>query len=212
VHDDAALLTLMRALAVHDQVAVQRLLTSSPTLARASVQRGASRTESTSWFLADIGYALYAGTTALHVAAAAHDVESVNALLTLGADVLARNRRGAQPLHAAAVGRPDVTTCNPIAQAATLVRLLAVGADVHVLDGNGAAALHRAVRTRSSAAVRALLDGGADARAANGNGTTPLTLAHHNTGRSGSGSPEAKREQAEIVRVLEQWLAQHHAR
>ena len=141
--------------------------------------------------------------------AAAHDVDSVNALLALGADVHARNRRGAQPLHAAAVGRPDVTTWNPVAQAATLTRLLAAGADLHVQDGNGAAALHRAVRTRSSAAVRALLDGGADARTPNGNGTTPLTLAHHNTGRSGSGSPEAKREQAEIVRVLEQWLAQH---
>jgi hypothetical protein len=31
-----------------------------------------------------------------------------------------------------------------------------------------------------------------------------MSLAHHNTGRGGSGSPEAKAELKEIVRLLEQ--------
>jgi ankyrin repeat protein len=64
--------------------------------------------------------------------------------------------------------------------------------------------LHRAVRTRCATAVRALLDCGADARRQNGSGSTPIRLATLHTGRGGSGSAEAKAQQAEIVRLLEQ--------
>src|SRR2546422_4558515 len=42
---------------------------------------------------------------------------------------------------------------------------------------------HRAVRTRSLAAVRALVDGGADSRRPNKAGSTPLHLAVQTTGR-----------------------------
>jgi hypothetical protein len=63
--------------------------------------------------------------------------------------------------------------------------------------------LHRAVRTRSTAAVKALLDGGADPRAKNKSGSTPMDLAKQTTGRGGSGSPAAKKEQAEIIRLLD---------
>jgi hypothetical protein len=66
----------------------------------------------------------------------------------------------------------------------------------------GVAPLHRAVRNRCSAAVRALIDGGADPRAPNRNGSTPLLLATQNTGRGGSGSAEAKAQQKEILRLL----------
>ena len=51
-------------------------------------------------------------------------------------------------------------------------------------------------------AVRALLAGGADPNLANKSGSTPLALATQTTGRGGSGSPEARREQVEIVRLL----------
>jgi hypothetical protein len=51
--------------------------------------------------------------------------------------------------------------------------------------------------------VGALLDGGADAQRKNGNGSTPMMLATRQTGRGGSGAPEAKAQQAEIVRLLE---------
>jgi ankyrin repeat protein len=63
--------------------------------------------------------------------------------------------------------------------------------------------LHRAVRTRCAPAVRALLDGGADARRTNKSGSTPMQLATQMTGRGGSGSPEAKAQQALIVQLLE---------
>src|SRR6185295_19739224 len=81
--------------------------------------------------------------------------------------------------------------------------LLSVGADPNALDSAGVAPLHRAVRTRSLAAVRALLDGGANARQQNKKvGSTPLHLAVQTTGRGGSGSPEAREQQAGIVRLL----------
>jgi hypothetical protein len=50
--------------------------------------------------------------------------------------------------------------------------------------------------------VRALLAGGADARLRNKSGTTPLELARMTTGKSGSGTTEAKREQAAILALL----------
>ena len=58
------------------------------------------------------------------------------------------------------------------------------------------------MRNRSAAAVKALLDGGADPQAPNKNGSTPMLLANQNTGRGGSGSAEAKAQQKEILRLL----------
>jgi ankyrin repeat protein len=70
------------------------------------------------------------------------------------------------------------------------------------VDDSGVAPLHRAVRTRSLAAVKALLDGGANPRKANKAGSTPLHLAVQPTGRGGSGSDEARRQQVGIIRLL----------
>ena len=64
------------------------------------------------------------------------------------------------------------------------------------------APLHRAVRTRCTAAVRGLLANGAEARRKNRRGSTPLHLAIQNTGRGGSGSEASRGEQAEIIRLL----------
>jgi hypothetical protein len=50
--------------------------------------------------------------------------------------------------------------------------------------------------------VKVLLERGADPRRKNGNGSTPLQLARGTTGKSGSGSPAAKAQQAEILRLL----------
>ena len=79
---------------------------------------------------------------------------------------------------------------------------MSVGADPNAVDRSGVAPLHRAVRTRSLAAVRALLDGGARPRQPNKSGSTPLHLAVQTTGRGGSGSPQAREQQASIVRLL----------
>jgi hypothetical protein len=50
----------------------------------------------------DIAHYIYAGDTALHVAAAAFRRDVAEMLVRRGADCHAKNRRGAQPLHYAA--------------------------------------------------------------------------------------------------------------
>jgi hypothetical protein len=199
---DDPLRALVQAIAAGDAAAFTSMLASTPDLARLRFAEGATRQTAKANFLDEIGHYIYAGDTALHIAAAAHRDDMVAALVAKGADVRARNRRGAEPLHYAADGGPGSPTWNPHAQAATIARLIAAGADPNAVDKSGVAPLHRAVRTRCAAAVTALLDGGARARARNANGSTPLLLATHTTGRGGSGSAEAKAQQAEILRLL----------
>jgi hypothetical protein len=201
-HPDAALMALARAIIAGDAVAVSATLAASPELVRARIRGGAPRRSSNPYFLVAIRHYLYAGDTALHVAAAAYRQSIAMELLAKGADICAQNRRGAQPLHYAADGAPGCTHWDPVAQAATVACLLDAGADPNALDKSGVAPVHRAVRTRSAAAVKALLDGGADAHLTNRKGSRPWLLATWNTGRSGSGSAEAKEQQAEIVRLL----------
>ncbi|MDB5708635.1 MAG: ankyrin repeat protein [Sphingomonas bacterium] len=201
--DDAALRQLMEAIAAADDMAARDLLAASPLLATAALTAGATRAAAVENFLPDIAHHIYAGDTALHVAAAAHRPAMVRALIERGADVGARNRRGATPLHYAADGSPGAVRWNPADQAATIALLIASGADPNATDKNDVTALHRAVRTRCAGAVAALLGGGADPRRTNGNGSTPAMLATRQTGKSGSGTPEAKAQQAEILRLFE---------
>jgi ankyrin repeat protein len=200
---DAAFMALVRAIVAGDVATASRLLDASPMLARAQAEEGATRQDAKTYFFEEIMHYLYAGDTALHIAAAAYRPEIVQNLIARGADLRARNRRGAEPLHYAVDGGPGSRTWNPQVQAAIVACLIAAGADPNAVDRSGVAPLHRAVRTRCAAAVQALLDGGADARRANRNGSTPMQLATQNTGRGGSGSPEAKAQQEEIVRLLE---------
>jgi len=145
---------------------------------------------------------MYEGDTALHMAAAAYQTRIADELIARGADVHARNRRGAVPLHYAVDGGPSLPGWDPRAQAKMVARLILAGADPNAVDKSGVAPLHRAVRNRCAAAVKALIDGGADSRAPNENGSTPLVLATQNTGRGGSGSAQAKAQQEEILRLL----------
>jgi len=177
---------------------VSRRLAASPALAATASDVGATRQEASTFFFADIAHYLYAGDTALHMAAAAFRRPVAELLIAHGADCRAKNRRGAEPLHYAA----DANHWDPTAQAETIAYLTSVGADPNAVDRDGVAPLHRAVRTRSLAGVRALLEGGANARQANRSGSTPLHLAVRNTGRGGSGSPRAREQQAGIVRLL----------
>ena len=200
---DAALMTLVRAIVAGDADKAASLLAATPALARACFAAGATRQVAQTWFLARIKRYIYAGDTPLHVAAAAYRQEIARKLVAAGADVRARNRRGAEPLHAAAVGSPGSDAWNPTAQAAMVAWLIEAGADPNAVDMDGVTPLHRAVRTRCAAAVKALLDGGADAARRNKGGSTPMRLAELTTGRGGSGSPAAKAQQREIVRLLE---------
>jgi Ankyrin repeats (many copies) len=200
---DATLMTLVRAIVVDDEATASRLLDASGWLARVRAEEGATRQEATDYFLDEIEHYLYAGDTALHIAAAAHRPPIIRKLIAMGAEVDARNRRGAQPLHYAADGVPGSLTWNPGVQAATVTCLIEAGADPNAIDKNGATPLHRAVRNRCAAAVKALLDGGADPVLKNKKGSTPMQLANWTTGRGGSGSPEARTEQEEILRLLQ---------
>jgi len=201
---DSELMALVRAIVVGDAAAALRLLAAAPVLVSARAEDGATRQAAKAYYLDEIGHYLYAGDTALHIAAAAYRFEIVRKLIAMGGDVCARNRRGAEPLHYAADGVPGSRTWNPSAQAATVACLIKAGADPNTVDQSGVTPLHRAVRTRCAAAVSALLDGGADVRRKNKSGSTPMRLATMNTGRGGSGSPESKTQQAEIARLLEQ--------
>ncbi len=179
------------------------MLSASPQLAKERASVGASRQDPEPHFFERIAHYMYEGDTALHMAAAAHQPVIAKALIAAGADVRATNRRGAQPLHYAVDGGPGSAAWNPEKQAKIVAILIKAGANPNAADKSGVGPLHRAVRNRCAAAVQALLEGGADPKAANGNGSTPLQLAQHNTGRSGSGSAEAKAQQQIILRLLE---------
>jgi ankyrin repeat protein len=143
---------------------------------------------------------IYAGDTALHLAAAGHRAEIVGLLLNAGADPdVAGNHRLGRPLHYAADGYVNGPAWDPKRQVKTVRRLLDAGADVNAQDKNGATPLHRAVRTRCAEAVRLLLTAGADPTRKNKPGSTPFHLAVQNTGRGGSGADVAKAAQRQII-------------
>jgi ankyrin repeat protein len=185
-----------------DIEAAIRLLNASPHLAKERAAHGATRQAAKENFFDRIQHYINEGDTALHMAAAAMQTRIAEELISRGADVRARNRRGAQPLHYAVDGGPGSPAWSPNEQTAIIATLIAAGADPNAVDKSGVAPLHRAVRNRCAAAVKALIAGGADPRAPNGNASTPMLLATLNTGRGGSGSPSAKEQQQEILRIL----------
>lgn len=195
-------MTLIRAIASHDTPGALRLMEASPELARQAVVIGATRPVSADYYFKEIEHYVYGGDTALHIAAAAYALETSKQLLAKGANVRARNRRGAEPLHYAVDGIPESPGWNPATQAAVIACLIDAGADPNATDKSGVTPLHRAVRTRCAAAVRALLVHDASSWLPNGSGSTPLHLAVQNTGRGGSGSSTAREQQREIILLL----------
>lgn len=200
--DDGALLALFAAIASGNHVGVNRMLDHAPGLAVRPLRVGASRQDPDPYFLAPIHHYVYTGDTALHVAAAAHHRGLAESLVDHGAAVRARNRRGAEPLHYAADGSPGAADWDPNAQSELIAYLVDAGADPDAIDKSGVAPLHRAVRTRSWAAARALIDKGADPLLMSASGSTPLHLAVQNTGKGNSGSAAAKSEQRRILVLL----------
>jgi hypothetical protein len=196
VADTEGLTGLLVTIASGDHSAVTASLDAAPELVTARLDR---RDE---FFLAECQAQVYQGDTALHAAAFAYNVEIARDLVTRGADISARNRRGGEPLHAAVMGIPDAPNWNPTQQRAVIEYLISVGADPNAAAQGGVTPLHRAVRNRCSAAVEALLDAGADARLANDHGSTPSDLVHWTTGRGGVGAEAAKSEQQIIIDAL----------
>jgi hypothetical protein len=199
---DSELWQLLRAIASGDKPRAFRLLLASPRLASGASAGGATRQSATSYFFEEIQHYVYAGDTPLHVAAAAYREDIAQELVRRGADVSARNRRGAQPLHYACEGHPGSASWAPSAQAAVIEYLLRAGADPNAIDKSGVTPLHRAVRTRCASAVQVLLAHGAEPMRQNGNGSMALDLAVRTTGRGGSGSAAAREQQRLIVQLL----------
>ena len=200
---EQSLRKLVDAIVDDNRALFSQLLDQSPALASASFTLGATRQSPRANFIEEIGHYIYTGDTALHFAAAAYRAQMADALIKAGAHIRAKNRRGSEPLHAAAFGSPGSLRWNPTAQAATIVLLINSGADPNAQNMDGATPLHRAVRTRCAEAVRVLLDHGADPTIRNKNGSTAMQLALHTTGRPGSGSTEAKAQQREILLLFQ---------
>ena len=188
---------LLVAIANLDHTAAVDLLSATPSLATARLAR---REE---FFLAERLTQVYEGDTALHAAGFSYEPEMAQDLITRGAEIRARNRRGAEPLHAAVIGAPGSASWNPTRQREVILYLIEAGADPNAAAAEGVTPLHRAVRNRCSAAVEALLRGGADPRLRNDRGSTASDLAHWTTGRGGTGSAAARAEQQIIIELLE---------
>ena len=193
---------LFAALASGDDDTARALLAAQPALATETAKSGATRQNATAFFLEPIRHYVYAGDSALHIAAAAYRQALVALLLGTGGNPAATNRRGATPLHYAVDAIPGASHWNPAAQAATIEALLAAGADPNATDDSGVTPLQRAVRNRAAAAVALLLRAGADPDAKNRSGSTAHDLAQKATGRSGAGSDEAKEQQRQILELL----------
>jgi len=188
---------LLTAIANNDHNAAVGFLSATPSLAITGLARADE------FFLAERLAQVYEGDTALHAAGFSYDSEIARDLIRRGADVRARNRRGAEPLHAAVIGVPGSASWNPPRQRDVIVYLIEAGADPNAAAAGGVTPLHRAVRNRCSAAVEALLRAGADPRLPNHRGSTASDLVHRTTGRGGTSSAAARAEQQIIIELLE---------
>jgi ankyrin repeat protein len=201
--ESTTLVELLAAI-VGDEAEAVRLVRATPEIARARI--GDER------LVKEIPHQLYLGDTALHVAAAALRPLAVGALIEAGADANAENRRGAIALHYSCDERPRAGKIGqPSKQRSVIELLLDAGSDIEHTDKAGATPLHRAVRARSPQAVRCLLERGARVDATHGRQrTTPLHIATHSTGASGTAG--ARAEQQEIVELLLRYGADPRAR
>ncbi|MGC9944132.1 MAG: ankyrin repeat domain-containing protein [Verrucomicrobiota bacterium] len=189
---------LLKAILDDDRPRARQLLKVEPALASRNIDKARL-------YQSRIVHWIYSEDTALHLAAAGYRVEMVRLLLATGADPnSAKNQRHSGPLHYAADGYIIGPNWNATRQVQTIQCLLDAGAAINARDKNGATALHRAVRTRSAAAVKYLLARGADPILKNESesGSTPLHLAVQNTGRGGSGAKSAKAAQRQIIQTF----------
>ena len=179
-----------------DHQRVTAVLDVTPSLVTVGLAR------SDEFFLAEWSAQIYQGATSLHIAGFSYNAEMARELIARGAGCRAKDRRGAEPLHAATMGAPGNSTWNPRRQQEVISCLIEAGADPNAAAVGGVTPLHRAVRNRCSAAVETLLRAGADPGLRNKGGSTPADLAHWPTGRGGSGAAAAKAEQRAILELL----------
>jgi hypothetical protein len=104
------LTSLLIAIAILDHKSVMDLLGATPSLATARLARADE------FFLTECLTQVHEGDTALHAAGFSYDAETARDLIARGAEVRDRNRRGAEPLHAAVAGVPGSGAWNPTCQ------------------------------------------------------------------------------------------------
>ena len=191
--------TLLSAILNDDRPRVKELLKADRDIATRSI-------DEPKLYQSEIFHWIYEDDTPLHLAAAGYRVEIVRLLLAAGADPnAAANHRRSGPLHYAADGYINGPAWDARRQVKTIRCLLDAGAEINAPDKNGAAPLHRAVRTRCAAAVQCLLQAGANPTQRNKPGSTPFHLAVQNSGRGGSGDEKAKSEQRKIIDTFLSW-------
>ena len=184
---------LLDAILDDDRTRVEAILRADTTLATRPIDRA-------KLYDLKIFHWMYVGDTALHLAAAGYRVEIVQQLLAAGANPNATsNHRRSGPLHYASDGSVSGPEWDEKRQVKTLRLLLAAGAEIDAQDKNGAAPLHRAVRTRCAAAVAFFIKAGSNPLLKNKSGSTPFHLAVQDTGRGGSGAEEARDGQRRII-------------
>jgi uncharacterized protein len=150
-------------------LSVQTLAAASSDLADAAMNRNRNAVRSLLQKKADVNAPQVDGTTALHWAVRADDLETADLLIRAGANVAAANREGVTPLRLAATN----------GTAAMIEKLIKAGADPNAsLSKFGDTALMLAARTGRVDSVRMLLDNGAEVNAIETwGGTTPLMWA-----------------------------------
>src|SRR5438093_1029313 len=127
----------------------------SSDLADAAMNRNKDAVRSLLQKKADVNATQIDGTTALHWAVRADDLETAELLIRAGANASATNRYGVTPLYLATVN----------GNAAIIQRLLEADADPNSVDPAGETALMTAARTGAPEALRVLLDRGAKVNA-----------------------------------------------
>jgi len=150
-------------------LSVQTLTAASSELADAAMNRNKDAVRSLLLKKADVNAPQVDGTTALHWAVRADDLETADLLIRAGANVSVANREGTLPMQLAALN----------GSAAMIDRLIKAGANPNAsLSKFGDTALMFAARTGKVDAVKLLLDNGAQINAIETwGGTNPLMWA-----------------------------------
>lgn len=150
-------------------LSAQSLTAASSDIADAAMNRNKDAVRSLLQKKANVNAPQVDGTTALHWAVRADDLETADLLIRAGANVSAENRAGVTPMQLAAIN----------GNALILERLIKAGANPNAsLSKFGDTALMLAARTGKADAIKALLDSGAQINAVETwGGTTPLMWA-----------------------------------